>query len=856
VIQARDKPPHSPGGLPGVLLGRSAATAGRLWRSQSERAAGPLAYAAGMILLGKLARAVELYSRTESLEPLLVLPLCLGEDMMLLATLALLVDAAARVTRAWPRRALMVLLLLPLAVLLPADVVAHQLTGAPITWQRLRGDEGATLADLDLLDPRDLIGGSLGIALCLLALWPAVTRSPPVAWLRRLARPRSLLLLLLAGYGLTLLQGALVPRVHGLGRNPLFVLAGSFVETPEPPGLALSERQWRALARPARPLPPPEPLPELGGPPPRNVVIFLAEGIGYKHTSFSRRHVKALREAVIDDVKGRAEKRRARKLEPTPHLLERWRRDGLVFTRYRANWHASIQAIFSIVCSRFPPMRGDIVRLKPRIDCGELSEVMRDRGLVSGLFHGGRFNFYNKLALLGRRGYSAEIDAEELAPKSRRRSHQWGIDDRAVAEATLEWVDSLPKGQRFGALLIPISAHYPYWVPRDFERPFPRDSRQFRFQNAVAFQDQVFEQLLEGFEKRGLYEDTLFVWLGDHGHYVAEPARATSGLRRFYEPNLHTPLVLINRRMFGELGGEEARRSSRIGGHRDLLPTVLDALGLPPDPRHEGQSLLSKDYENRRFYFAASDGRFVGLVEGNHKYVIDRRDDATEYYDLERDPDELEDLSDEVGPQEQALLVHYKEDALRFARAVRARIENAPVLDERLSVAQVYDRFMQHVQVGLRRDDTLTPCPRDDAGMPRCPGLGPMLRRHDGVVQREYRRCVVVPVPEEGMLELRVDDPDTAGLMTGTVVALIDPRPGERMRVVSRTDGKRAGAVFLTRRRAARPRHPRPRESVTYRITRLRSPKRKTPPPDAGAKPGAQAPPVSEICLQLTALRH
>ena len=119
-------------------------------------------------------------------------------------------------------------------------------------------------------------------------------------------------------------------------------------------------------------------------------------------------------------------------------------------------------------------------RQQSRIDCGELSEVMRERNVLPGLFHSGQFNFYNKLALLGRRGDAIELDAEEIGKKSTRQKHEWGIDDRAMVESTLEWVDTLKKGDRFTALMIPITAHYPYWVPRDFKRPFKGSSRRDR----------------------------------------------------------------------------------------------------------------------------------------------------------------------------------------------------------------------------------------------------------------------------------------------------------------------------------------------------------------------------------------
>jgi hypothetical protein len=501
----------------------SSARARLLAVTPSHWAAGPFAYALLLVVLAKVARTAELAHRLDSARPWLLLPAVLGEDLMLAAGLGLIGYGLGRLHRPRLRLALTTLALLPLGLLLPADVISHALTGRPITVQRLRGDEGATLLDLGLLDTIDLISGSAAIAVAVLALFPILTYAERLSWLRRVSRPVPLLFVLALGLGSTGLQSAFLSRSQGLSEQPLFVLVSSLFEPSELAGVALDDDEWTELLAPALPSPAPKP-PRRAARSVKNVVVFLAEGVPFKDTGFA---------AEFARNEGR-DKHGKPLADPTPNLIRRHAKHGLLFDRYYANWHASIQAIFSIVCSAFPPLSGDIVRIKPRIDCGEASELMEAGGVRPGLFHGGQFNFYNKLALLGRRSYAIELDAEELAKTSARTKHQWGIDDRAMIDATLSWVDSLPAGERFFALLIPISAHYPYWVPRDFKRPFrAHASRRERFLNAVAFQDHVFEQLLRGFEQRGLYDDTLFVWLGDHGHYVAEPERITPGLRGF-----------------------------------------------------------------------------------------------------------------------------------------------------------------------------------------------------------------------------------------------------------------------------------------------------------------------------------
>jgi hypothetical protein len=789
-------------------------------------AAGPVGYVAGLALLAKLARVLELAQRSSSWRPWLLLPAVIGQDLVLIAAIGMLAHGLGRWRRPRLRLLLTLLPLVPIALLLPADVVSHMLTGKPITFQRLRGDEGATLADLHLLAKGDLIGGLLGIAFALLALWPALKYADRVGWLRRWARPRMLLVTLVFGFAASIAQARLLPRAQGLPDQPVFVLLESFTDPSELGGVALSQGQWRALLEPGIAVPPSPPPPKVLGPHPKNVVIFLAEGIPFKGTGFDPRFAD------------QTVRRRGKPLpNPTPNLLRRYQQHGMLFNRYYANWHASIQALFSIVCSAFPPLGGDIVRVKPRIDCGELSQVLEAHHVTPGLFHSGQFNFYNKLALLGRRGYAVELDAEELAKTSPRASHEWGIDDRAMVDATLHWVDSLPRDQPFGALLITITPHYPYWVPPDFGRVFKGGGREDRFFNAVAFLDTVFEQLLQGFEQRGRYDDTLFVWLGDHGHYVNEPERETPGLREFYEPNLHTPLVLINSRMFPSGLTAKERVNSRLGSHSDLMPTILDALGLPSDPRHQGRSLLGTQFDSQRVFFGAEDGKFVGFIEGNDKFVVETRTKRTEYYDLKQDPEERHDRAERFPERMQ----RYADDAILFARGAQARIDSAPVLDERVSVSNVYELFMQHVTARLQAtdDQPAQTCARAKDG-PTCPGLGaPTLRIEAGRYQGEPRRCVMVKVPEQGRIELSVTDRDTLDLLTGTIVALPGKAKGApRFRIETEADGQKQPVVYLTADGAVRPHHPKARKRLSFAFVREGNPK---------AKP-------TEVCLELTTL--
>jgi hypothetical protein len=259
---------------------------------------------------------------------------------------------------------------------------------------------------------------------------------------------------------------------------------------------------------------------------------------------------------------------------------------------------------------------------------------------------------------------------------------------------------------------------------------------------------------------------------------------------------------------------------------------LLDALGLPQDRRHQGQSLLARDFEQRRAFFGAEDGRYLGFVEGQHKFVVDMQKKRTEYYDLAADPDELVDLSAEQPDRMKA----FTRVATRFARGVTARIADAPVLRESVSVEKIYELFLRHARVHVRPDGASAAVDCGQGPEAECPALGRVLRIHDGKLAGARRRCAMVEVPKTGSIEISITHRDTLDLLTGTVVVLPDDAT-DRVSITMTADGVRSGSASVMRGAEVRPQHPKATRELRFMLQRSR------------AEAEAQ-----EVCLQLTAL--
>jgi tetratricopeptide (TPR) repeat protein len=100
----------------------------------------------------------------------------------------------------------------------------------------------------------------------------------------------------------------------------------------------------------------------------------------------------------------------------------------------------------------------------------------------------------------------------------------------------------------------------------------------------VAYTDQVVGRLLDWLRAAGLDERTLLVLTADHGESLGDHGESTHAYF-IYDSTMHVPLIV--RTPWGDRGRSRTQVSSV-----DLLPTLLELLGLPSPDGIDGRSLL------------------------------------------------------------------------------------------------------------------------------------------------------------------------------------------------------------------------------------------------------------------------
>lgn len=221
--------------------------------------------------------------------------------------------------------------------------------------------------------------------------------------------------------------------------------------------------------------------------------------------------------------------------------------------------------------------------------------------------------------------------------------------------------------RRYDTIVDPATIPVPPYRQGEFANKPLRQRQSFETQGASRMTDAQIRQVLALYYGMASYSDyaigmvlkrlrdleleerTVVVLLSDHGDTMGRH-RFMSKDFAFYEPAVRIPFLL--------------RAPNRRGGMLvpdpvsgiDVFPTICDLMDLPKPDGLPGQSLISrwdgKRTDPERPIFAAQGipRKTRAVMLRTPRYKFTRYDDGgSELYDLERDPDELENRSDDAA---------------------------------------------------------------------------------------------------------------------------------------------------------------------------------------------------------------
>ncbi|MBI4483022.1 MAG: sulfatase-like hydrolase/transferase [Acidobacteria bacterium] len=265
----------------------------------------------------------------------------------------------------------------------------------------------------------------------------------------------------------------------------------------------------------------------------------------------------------------------------TPHL-DGLAREGVLFTNAFTPVPVTLPSHASIFTGTYPAYHGvrDFYRFVLEERHTTLAELLKAQGYATGAFVGGAV-LQAKFGLA--QGFDYYYDRFQASDEPGFRLDRVQRRADEVVDEALAWIRE-QNGNKFFAWLHLFDPHHPYEPPEPY-----RSRYQGRpYDGEIAYTDAAVGRFLQGLRDQGLYQSSHVALLGDHGEGLGEHQEQTHGFF-IYDSTLRIPLIL-------RLAGSGAPRGKKVDGlvrSIDVMPTLLQALGLPIPDEVQGRGLLA-----------------------------------------------------------------------------------------------------------------------------------------------------------------------------------------------------------------------------------------------------------------------
>ena len=158
----------------------------------------------------------------------------------------------------------------------------------------------------------------------------------------------------------------------------------------------------------------------------------------------------------------------------------------------------------------------------------------------------------------------------------------------------------------------------------------------------VSFIDEAVGEILKALKEKGLYEDTLILYLADHGDMLGDHNLWRKCVP--YEGSVHIPLLIKPPKSYGFT----PKRVTTPAGLQDILPTVMPFTSYAKSYRTDGVDLLhdSRKYIHGEYMHGyRKDMDMQYLCDGTYKCIWYLRTGEIQVFNLKEDPEECVDLA-------------------------------------------------------------------------------------------------------------------------------------------------------------------------------------------------------------------
>lgn len=314
----------------------------------------------------------------------------------------------------------------------------------------------------------------------------------------------------------------------------------------------------------------------------------------------------------------------------TPTLDSLWQQSLSFANFYSVGTHTN-QGLYATLYGFPSIMKRNAMKGSAIPNYSGLPTVLQENGYQNFFFMTHEAQYDNMNAFFRSNGFE-KIYAQEDYPKEKI-ANRFGVQDDFLFEYAHPILNNAAKeGRPFFASLLTITNHPPYVLPDYFS---PRTNKPET--QVVEYADWAVKQFMDAAAKEPWFDNTLFVFVGDHGKMVGQ---ADCELPESYN---HVPFMIYGT-------GITTEERTDFAGQVDIGPTLLSLLGISYVQNNFGINLVQ---EKRPCIFYSADNT-VAARDSSHLYVYNPDADREFCYNTTTGTPQAEEMNAQY-----AALKHY-----------------------------------------------------------------------------------------------------------------------------------------------------------------------------------------------------
>ncbi len=308
-----------------------------------------------------------------------------------------------------------------------------------------------------------------------------------------------------------------------------------------------------------------------------------------------------------------------------PHL-SKLGEEGLYLPQFFTPFSRSSKAFFAILTGHYPLTDyKSIIKVVPDIEIPTIFSILKNKGYSTFAGYSGDFRYDRMADFLEDRGVDRFVDIYNN--DGRYDQISWSVDDELIYDQLMDWINTLNDKVPFFALLLTMNSHHPFWTPKESLKVVEEHDQEGRYVNAIHYQDFLVGKLIDYLNRTNKLQNTIIIITGDHGAVFnflkQEDTKASPYI-------IDKDTVKVPFYIYQPLIKSINIPSDIIGSHIDILPTILDMLGIETEERVQGRSIFDPKIKDRiSFVYTDYYHHIVAGLTNKHYLIKDMTEDTT-----------------------------------------------------------------------------------------------------------------------------------------------------------------------------------------------------------------------------------